>query len=224
MIFAIIHFNTPELTACLCSSIRKQHDDSNIIIFDNSTSRPFEHKELLCDSYIDNTKNQHINFDEEFTKYPIVDEVNKLNKCGSARHCRTIQWLFDNLQEDEFVLLDSDVLLTRKLDFIDAQFSCVATYEVFPHMKNRFLPFVTYFNLKKLKENEINYFDATRMNGLSKLGEPYDTGASFLEDVINKKLPYKDINYNNYLVHFRNGSWSNKSYKHWLMQYKQYWL
>lgn len=223
MDFVIIHFNTPELTACLCSSIRKLHKDANIIIFDNSTIRPFENIDVLCDVYIDNTKNQLINFDEEFKNYPIVDSVYKLNKCGSARHCRTVQWLFDNLDTEEFVLLDSDVLLTRKLDFLENKFICSATYEVFPRMKNRFLPFVTYFNLTKIKENKICYFDEKRMNGLSKQGDPYDTGASFLEDIVNKKLPYKNINYKNYLVHFRNGSWSNKSYKSWLIQNKQYW-
>jgi hypothetical protein len=224
MNFVIIHFNTPELTACLCSSIRKQYEDANIIIFDNSTKRPFENKDVLCNEYIDNTKNQYIDFDEEFKNCPIEEEVEKLNHCGSARHCRTVQWLFDNLKVNDFVLLDSDVLLTRKLDFLDDNFLCAATYEVFPGMKNRFLPFVTYFNLKKIRENNVHYFDEKRMNGLSKQGRQYDTGASFLEDIVKKKLPFRNIDYRKYLVHFRNGSWGNKSYKLWLAQYKKYWL
>lgn len=224
MKFVIIHFNTPELTACLCSSIKKFHSDANIVIFDNSDRLPFKNKDILCNSYIDNTNNTIINFDNEFKTLPIVESVWNLNKCGSAKHCRTIQWLFDNLEDDEFVLLDSDVLLIKQLDFFNSKFSCAATYEVFPNMKHRFLPFVTYFNLKLLREKHIHYFDVKRMNGLSIEGEQYDTGASFLEDVINNNLPFLNINFNNYLVHFKNGSWSTKSYQQWLINFKQYWL
>lgn len=224
MKFVIVHFNTPELTGCLCGSIRKFHPEAEIVIFDNSDKRPFKNIETLCDVYYDNTQGQLLDFTKEFSGLPIVERIWKMNKCGSAKHCRTVQWLFDNITDDEFVLLDSDVLLTRKLDFLKSDFICSATYEIFPGMKNRFLPFVTYFNLKKIKENVIQYFDEKRMNGLSKFGGPYDTGASFLEDVVKKKLPYKNINYKNYLVHFRNGSWSNKSYQIWLLQNKKYWL
>lgn len=224
MKFAIIHFNTPELTQCLCSSIRKFHNDAHIVLFDNSTIRKFDNCDMFVDEYIDNTASQLIDFDTEFSKCEIDEAVQRLNNCGSARHCRTVQWLFDNFTDNEFVLLDSDVLLTRPLDFFDNTVACSATYEIFPNMKNRFLPFVTFFNLRTLKEHNIKYFDATRMNGLSKIGEKYDTGASFLEDVITNKLPYHNINYMQYLVHFRNGSWSNKNFKSWLMTYKHLWM
>lgn len=224
MVFAIVHFNTPELTTCLCSSIYKFYNNAKIIIFDNSDKKPLINYNLFNIQYYDNTKNQLINFDKEFQFYDIDTEVKNLNNCGSARHCRTIQWFIDNLIEDEFILLDSDILLTAPLDFIDKKFICCATVEHYPNMKIRFLPFITYFNLKMIKENNINYFSHDRINGLSKKGKPYDTGASFFEDIYNNHLLYNNINYTNYLVHFKNGSWSNKTYAGWLLKYKKYWL
>lgn len=227
MNFVIVHFNTPELTSCLCSSIKKNHPDARIIIFDNSNKRPFIYKDILCDEYFDNTHSQLIDFEQEFKQYNIVEKVYKLNKCGSAKHCRTIQWLFDNLKLKEFILLDSDVLLIKPFDFIDKNFSCIATYEQFKGMKDRLLPFVCYFNFEKLKG--INYFDANRMNGLSIAGEMYDTGASFTEDLIKNNKLYKNINYKDYLVHYRAGSWDsinhskNDEYKNWLKFYEKYW-
>lgn len=226
MNFVIIHFNTPELTACLCSSIRKNHKDSNIIIFDNSDKIPFKNKELFCDVYYDNTKSQIIDFNKEFENCCIDKSVLKLNKLGSAKHCRTIQWLFENLKLSEFILLDSDVLLVKPLDFVNNNYSCIAAYEQLKNMKPRLLPFITYFNLDKL--NNINYFDKTRMNGLSNYGKPYDTGASFTEDLNNKNISYKKINYSDYLIHYKSGSWSSydhktEDFKMWLLKNSIYW-
>lgn len=226
MNFVIIHFNTPELTACLCSSIRKFHKDAKIIIFDNSDKIPFKNKDLFCDVYYDNTKSQILNFDKEFECCDIDKEVFKLNKLGSAKHCRTIQWLFENLNLNEFILLDSDVLLTRPLDFIDNEYSCIAAFEQLKNMKPRLLPFISYFNLEKM--HNINYFDLKRMNGLSKYGKPYDTGASFTEDVIKQNLKFKKINYSDYLIHYKSGSWASydhkaDAFKFWLLKNSKYW-
>lgn len=223
MNFVIIHFNTPQLTACLCGSVRKFHPDAKIIIFDNSTVNPFENPEIFCDEYIDNTKNQLINFETELSKYQVVQSIWDLNKCGSARHCITIQWLFDNLDVDEFVLLDSDILLTKPFPFYNSDVPCVCEHETYGGHKDRALPFICYFNLKVLKSKNIRYFDGNRMNGLSNKGQPYDTGASFLEDLISNKIMYKQIRCSDYIVHFKNGSWTNKNYISWLLQNKKYW-
>ena len=62
MKFVIVHFNTPELTGCLCGSIRKFHPEAEIVIFDNSDKRPFKNIETLCDVYYDNTQEQLLDF------------------------------------------------------------------------------------------------------------------------------------------------------------------
>ena len=68
--FVIVHYNTPELTTCLCCSILKQHNDAKIFIFDNSDKRPFMNSELFDATYFDNTKGQIIDFDAKLKEYP----------------------------------------------------------------------------------------------------------------------------------------------------------
>jgi hypothetical protein len=51
-----------------------------------------------------------------------------------------------------------------------------------------------------LRDNNIRYFDPERIVG-GKLHQNYETGSSIYEDVYNKKLPYKCIDYNDYLYH-----------------------
>lgn len=54
--FVIVHYNTPELTTCLCKSISKTHDSYNIVLFDNSDRFKFENVDMFDITYIDNTK------------------------------------------------------------------------------------------------------------------------------------------------------------------------
>ena len=218
MIFAIVHYNTPELTTCLCGSIKKFHLNSHIIIFDNSDKKPFNKAELFDAEYLDNTKQQIINF-----QHILKPKTKSMNNYGSAKHCLSVDYLIHNLSYDDFILLDSDILFTKPIDFIDSNYIAIGTYECFPRQKDRLLPFITYCNRKKIIENNINYFDNNRMSCLS-LGPIYDTGASFLEDILLKKLPIKYIDYKKYIIHFKNGSWSNKSYKNWLLENKKFWF
>lgn len=223
MNFVIVHFNTPELTACLCKSIKKFHPSSRIFMFDNSDKIPFKYAPLLCNEYYDNTAGTLINFDAELKKYDVDKGVYKLNKCGSAKHCISIQWLLDNLPVDDCVLLDSDVLLTRAFTW-KTMAPIVGEHEKFPGQKDRLLPFICYLNLKEIRDRKLRYFDAARMNGLSAPGAPYDTGASFLEDIIAKHVPMERIRCNSFVVHFKNGSWGTKNAKEWLVANKHCWL
>jgi len=238
--FVIVHYNTPELTTCLCGSIRKFHTDAKIIIFDNSDKRPFDSE--LCEEYFDNTKGQLIDFNKELEKYPDRNtEMQTKSGCnfGSAKHSMSIDWLCKNLKED-FVLLDSDILLKRPVDFIDSNFICVSDIITIKPGLIRICPMLAYINPNKMIENHIEFFDGNRMHGLCKESSKYlyyDTGTSFLED-ISKINSFKLIKTDDYYLHYGNGSWRNGDkiacspdnkhadmpFKEWLMRNKIYWL
>lgn len=241
MKFCIVHYNTPELTACLCSSILKLHENAEIVIFDNSDKRPFDKK--LADVYYDNTKGQIIDFEKELKKYPdrnIKEQQQTGVNFGSAKHSMSIDWLCKNIKEN-FILMDSDILLKRKVDFEDENFICVADIIKIKSDIERISPMLAYINTKKMHENGITFFDGKRMHGLCKITERYlyyDTGTSFLEDIRKKGL-FKKYDLTDYYVHYGNGSWRNSdkskcaadtkkpyeniSYKAWLMKYVSLW-
>jgi len=234
MTFVIVHFNTPELTTCLCSSIRKYHPLDKIIIFDNSNKKPFKNSALFNAEYIDNTKEQIIDFNNEFkkTKLKIDDLIVRINNLGSAKHCFTIDYLIKNLKCDEFCLLDSDILLKKKIDFCNNKYITVGELNKKERneknvRKYRILPFIQYFNLKEIKKQNINYFDFSRILGFdAEYTRGYDTGASFYEDVKQKKLKIKsNINLDKYMIHFKGGSWNKQkiSFQEWLLNNKSLW-
>ena len=240
--FVIVHFNTPELTTCLCGSIRKYHENAKIIIFDNSTVRPFTME--IIDAYYDNTRSQLINFERELAKYQnrnIAEQLRTGCNFGSAKHSMTIDWLCKNLNEN-FILCDSDILLRKSIDFIDENYICVSDTIKIRSDIIRISPMLAYINVQKMKLNNVSFFDGNRMHGLCKQTKKYlyyDTGTSFYEDISKLNL-FKYVNTNDYFVHYGNGSWRNASqltcpaeaskpyervdYKTWLMKYKNLWM
>lgn len=230
--FVIVHFNTPQLTTCLCSSIRKYHPDNEIIIFDNSTVAKFPEVSinLFNITYLDNTQNQFIDFDKVLEPYNKSEKIVKQNNLGSARHCITIDFLIKYLDRN-FILLDSDILFRKPVDFIDESFITMGMLSTEEQKLKRIrqlriYPFLQYLNVKKIKENNIMYFNPSEMVGIDGKDDMiFDTGASFYKQVValgNKA--YNDrINIFNYIVHLNAGSWSDRSHEAWLMKYKDLW-
>lgn len=217
----IVHFNTPELTRATIQSIWKNSPGCNITVFDNSTDKPFVPIDGV--TVIDNTKGQIIDFEEFLSHYP--NKTPTKNNWGSAKHCYTIQKLWDYFP-DGFVLMDSDVLVKKDLSiFFDDAYAYAG--EVYFNRNRidkrtpRLWPFLCWINVRMCRDNGVEYFDGKRNWKLYRDGNKwYDTGASFLEDCVNKKLPGKKINISDYIVHFgrasviRNGEWGE-----WLKQY-----
>ena len=226
--FCIVHYNTPELTNALIKSINKFTLKPKIYIFDNSDKKPFTEKYDNV-TVFDNTKGQIINFEEWMSKQEDINkELFKINKCASARHCYSIQKCMD-LIDDEFILLDSDVLLKKDVSGIcDSRYCCSGEVKMWKGV-NRILPFICYINTKKCKENGIKYFDEKRMTGLvtNATYRYYDTGASFYED-IKKINSVNRINSIQYVTHYGSGSWNapwskSKSVSSWLNVNKGLW-
>lgn len=235
---AIVHFNTPELTAACIQSLRK-HDgeDFRVTVFDNSDERPFK-KRMKGVRVIDNTKGQIIDFEAELAKFPDKQEhVRKSSNYASTKHQLSVQKLFELLPEG-FILLDSDILLKKPVGFLwDEKYAAVgAVQRRQPSYKveiNRLLPMLCYLNVPKLVENGARYFDPKRTFGLlpDELDRNnwYDTGAVILEDIRNTKPQLVALVYSNLTPcyeHYRHGSWKKNDKENqlkWLDERSDLW-
>ncbi len=242
MLFCIVHYNTPELTTALCYSINKFHKDAKILIFDNSDKKPFKNETFNNVKIIDNTKQQLVNFDKKIQNFIKNNNISKQtiehekqgSNFGSYKHTLSIDYLLNNLNEN-FILLDSDVLIKRNVyDIIDNNVIFSSSIRQ-PNI--RIFPFIVYFNLNKIKEKNLNFNND--IDVYPNYASPKnDTCGHFLQEVLKYKLPYKEINYENYVVHYGNGSWksnstnivqnsafskSNKNCFQWLIENKSLW-
>ena len=215
---AIVHFNTPELTEAAILSVRKHcKEDYRFTVFDNSDHRPFKTK-LKGVKVIDNTKGQVIDFEAELAKYPEKEwEMAKKSNHGSFKHIITVQKLWD-LLPDGFILLESDVLITKNFDFLwQPEFAACGKVQYNkrrPREKDRLLPWLCYMNVPLLKKHGARYFDPMRcwnlQPGEDNPGNWWDTGACLLDDIRNTKpwlvcRCYAGLD--QYYIHYNGGSW-----------------
>ena len=204
----IVNFNTQELTDACIKSVNMKVPGCSIYVFDNSDKEPFVNT-FSNVTIFDNTKGEIINFEKWLEQYPknkMSPEATKIR--GSAKHCYTIEKCME-LIPDGFVLLDSDVLV--KKDFSEL-YDEKLIYIAETHKQNgvnviRVLPFICWINSKMCKENNVHFFDETKMLGLyvTPKGEQFDTGAAFYLNA--KNFPHKEIRYEEYIVHLKGGSW-----------------
>lgn len=226
----IIHYNTPHLTECLVRSINLFVKDAVIYIFDNSDKNPFiAHFDNV--TVFDNTKGQIIDFDKWLEKYPNrMKSPGKANLWGSAKHCYSVEKCMELIKEN-FVLLDSDVLLKRDISNLykdDLMYIGNVITQPKSSVK-RVLPFICYINVKMCKEKGVHYFDDNYMHGLWKNGvaDRYDTGGAFY--IQSLKYKHEEINFNDYVVHYGHGSWTKigekmkVTDKEWLSLNKKLW-
>ena len=226
----IIHYNTPDLTECLVRSINLFVKDAVIYIFDNSTDKPFIAK-FDNVTVFDNTKGQIIDFNKWLEKYPNkIQSHGRVNKWASAKHSYSVEKCME-LIDDNFILLDSDVLLKRDISnlFIDDSIY-VGNVIVQPNSSiKRVLPFICFINVKMCKEKGVHYFDDNYMHGLWKKNgaDRYDTGAALY--IHSVKYKHIEIDYKEYVIHYGHGSWKKlgESPKYspteWLRINKKYW-
>lgn len=234
---AIVHYNTPELTKCLIKSVKKYTPESKVYIFDNSDKYPFNAEGLEDVVVFDNTKGNIINFNKWLEKYPNRFVSNgKVNNWGSAKHCVSVDKCMSLINEN-FILLDSDVLLKTDIsELFDPKYIFVGETVVQPKSTiKRILPYICFINVEMCAKNGIHYFDENRMHGLhhnviNRYADNYDTGAAFYLQCEN--FPRKEIRTEDYVVHYSGGSWRNvkeRKYKHiftpkqWLERYSELW-
>jgi hypothetical protein len=214
----------------------------HIFIFDNSDTKPFRYKQDNIVIY-DNTEGKIINFDKELSKYPNrFYSLGAKSKWGSFKHCLSVDKCFD-LIKDNFILLDSDVLLKKDIsELYDDNYmsggeiqdwSWGSRRDKYPVHK-RLLPFLTFINVKESQKEGIRYFNPDFMDGLydsthennpvQMNKDSYDTGCWFYEKIQDKPIIF--FNCDDYIVHFRGGSYmkygrnENLTQEQWLNKYK----
>ena len=128
----------------------------------------------------------------------------------------TVDYCWD-LFPDGFVLMDSDILIKRDITpFFDMGVAWAG--QVFANPRNvlqvvpRLLPFLCWINVPMCRKAGIRYFDPRRNWRLTSDDpfEWYDTGASFYEDCSDQNLPHKDLNLDDYIIHYGGGSYRTK--------------
>jgi len=174
-------------------------DDFTLCIFDNSWTSRFP-EELYFQYGFDNI----ISLDN--TKRGVVEGIEESEFRGSIIHCKTVDFCLKYFKQEgvkDFILVDSDVLFkTNPFNVVDKDYVCVGEYE---DEKSRIKPYFQYFNLEKL---DINYYDETRMLGITSYDcYVYDTGMAFTEDLKKYNKPVKYINIEDYIAHFYGGSY-----------------
>lgn len=222
---AICNFNTKDLTNACLLSLKKNVTSFKwkAIILDNSNKEKFIlNNELKDDATVyDNTSGKIIDFNlvlKQFGKS--FDETH-----GSLKHAFSIQYLLNTCITKYLILLDSDVIIKRDFDFVKNSNNYISIFDIGQRKtyKPRALPFIQLFDVEQIKNNNIKYFDPFRIRGgLSlKNSAPYDTGASFYEDIVKSNLKFKQIDFTDYIFHLRSASFSNKdSTKNFLDRYK----
>lgn len=174
-------------------------DDFTLCIFDNSWTSRFP-EELYFQYGFDNI----ISLDN--TNRCVVEGIEESEFRGSIIHCKTVDFCLKYFKQEgvkDFILVDSDVLFkTNPFNAVDKDYVCVGEYE---DEKSRIKPYFQYFNLEKL---DINYYDETRMLGITSSDSyVYDTGMAFTEDLKKYNKPVKYINIDDYITHFYGGSY-----------------
>lgn len=219
----IVNYNTPDMVYYNILSVNKSTPNAKIYVFDNSDKEcgKFEAEKFKNVTVMDNTNDQYmVRKDEYYHKFA------ETNMHGSLMHTKTIQACIDNVPEDGFILLDSDVLIRKNLACLyDEKYICVGGVDD----NGRCIPFCCFINSKKCKEKNIKYYDP---ECFGRSGHYKDTGYSFLKEIKENHLPFKQIG-DEYYIHFAAGSyragegrenWRKfKSYEEFLKKNEKYW-
>lgn len=234
---AIVHYNTPELAEAAILSLRKHCvEQYQVYVFDNSDTKPFT-KKMKGVKVFDNTKGKYVDFEAELAKYPNMEKkMGELSNQGSVKHMLSVQKLWE-LVPDGFILLESDVLISKNIDFLwDENFAACGKVQYLQRVgrkeKDRLAPFLCYLNVPLLKANGARYYDPLRCwnlhQGRNNPANYWDTGACVLDDIRRTKPQlvcrcYPDLD--KCYFHFHGGSWRNDeaTKQKWLNEHKGLW-
>lgn len=191
----IVHYNTPLVTDACIKSINKHCKDTKIYLLDNSDKQPFINS-FDNVKIFDNTKRQ-LYKQPEYTKFGI----------SSLDHEFAVQWFFDNFEED-FILLDSDVIVKKDFSSIIDQNKIYVSSEIID--EKRITPQLCYINLPFCKALNIKFsYPELIMNyKYSYLIGYGDTGAQFY--IRARKYDHTVINIYDYIIHLNGGSWKKQ--------------
>lgn len=210
-VVAIVHYNTQELTAAAIRSLEKHTPGTHVIVFDNSDKTPFDPTGIDAEiEILDNTKGQLVNFDEWLEQYP--NKRSSGNGHASAKHCKSVQWLFDHRRR-HFVVMDSDILIKADISPLwDERYAWVGQESLHRSRYGNLVrvePALCYINMPMVHEHGVSFLNPAKMYALTgdRKSDAYDTGCWFHEDCKEHGLPTLPVSLDDYAVHMAHGSW-----------------
>lgn len=195
-------FNNNLMTGLMIKSFFKQMKDFvNVVIIDNGTTLPITDEMKKTFEVVDNFQHKLLP---------------NYNQC-SKNHCSAVDYTLKNVIKTKWALLvDNDVFFKPSVKDLIENFNedadCIgeAGWDDAPPI--RLFPYFCLINVDKLKQDNINYFDAKRLIEDPPLGQQigrrgpgtrcwyHDTGSSFYEDIQNR-WNIKYIKLDDFIVH-----------------------
>ena len=241
----ICNFNTTEYTNKAIWSVLEHLTVpiDRFIVLDNSTKYKFEledftskiseikdetRKSLIQTNLekleiLDNTIGEVYNVNTFIEQYRLDRFVGNRNGYASLKHCVAIQHIIEMCDTQFLLLLDSDIVVHKDLDFLETALknpnkakitvSDVEIRGLTMHNRtkpyggrSRFTPMIQLLNLSKLDELNLNYFNPSKIQGIVG-GFLYDTGAYLYDYVDGNDIPYDRIVMGDYITHIGGASW-----------------
>lgn len=222
-IIAFVAFNNNLFVNALLTSLVVHKNFYDVYIFNNGTEdidiMPLP-KSKLNITILDNRNCDYINYEKFLIDNPPKYSDYWNNNYGSLRHTMALDYMIKNLDYDKIILSDVDVIFKQNLEnLLLLDYDLIGETGKNPVMgslvEERLKPF--FFVIKKDCIKDISFFDKNRFLLLS--SNRYDTGSSFLEDVINYNKKFLRINIEDYISHFGGGTWywrGHNNYTQWL--------
>lgn len=189
-------YNTPDITINMLKSWMYIHNRTQqLILVEGSTNN--ETKLLL-----------------EKNNIPYI------NNPGGT-HGQNINIALENCKTKYALLVDSDVIFLKCHNSIFSQFK-EAKLAILGKIEgdrggkkiyNRVNPWHCFLDVETIKNNNITFFNETKMKESFKTEKIYDIGSTFFEDIKNAKLKIGDIDLlGKYYFHFEGMSWYKNKY------------
>lgn len=187
-------YNTPNVTITMLRSFFKHHDQTFVLICDNSTNN--ETKILL-----------------EQNNIPYLSNKGSL-------HSPSVDFLIENCKTDYMLLVDTDIIFLKSHEDIYNQFvemELTLLGEICgdrggKKLHNRVHPWHCFINVKNIKKHNVKFHDINRLS--KKINKKvYDVGASFFEDIHKQNLKIGNIKLQDkYYRHYEGMSWRTLKY------------
>jgi len=206
-----VSFNNNVLTGLMLKSFIKQTEIMpEIVIVDNGNKKPVDENLKSIFIVVDNFNHK------------LLPDENQV----SRNHCIALDYAIKNVIKTKWVLIvDNDILFKSSVkkflkEFNEEEFDCAGEIGWDKTPPNRLYPYFCLINVEKMKNEQINYFDRSRMIWRWKQCNKFDTGYSFYEDIKKKEWKIKKIKLSDYIVHLKSGTLQNKNISEWLNKHK----
>lgn len=186
-------YNTPEVTLTMLRSFFKYHNETNVLIIDNSTNEDTE--QLL-----------------------IKDQIPYIRNKGGL-HIQSVDILLSSIKTKYALLVDTDIIFLKSHleifnKFKELELSLLGEIcgdRGGKSIHNRVHPWHCFINVDNIKQNNIKFFNPIKQ--FSNSSKIYDVGCTFFEDIKNAKLKIGDIRLEGtYYKHYEGMSWRTKRY------------